>query len=116
MEVGNGKCLVLMKKVHGLVQSARKFYVKPKLIKTLETYGFTGNLMDPFLWIKQSNSGIVMMAIYVDNCLTIESDEGIKEVIEDLKKHDFGHEIEEDLKDYFSCHIKIDKEDEIAWI
>jgi hypothetical protein len=31
-----------------------------------------------------------MMAIYVGNCLTIESDEGIKEVIDGLKRHDIG--------------------------
>jgi hypothetical protein len=35
-----------------------------------------------------------MMAIYMDNCLTIGSDEGIKEVIEYLKKNDFGLNIE----------------------
>jgi hypothetical protein len=40
----------------------------------------------------------------------------IKEVIEDLKKHDFGLKIEEYLKDYLSCHIKINEEDRIAWI
>jgi hypothetical protein len=39
-----------------------------------------------------------MMAIYVDNCLNIGSDEGIKEVIKDLKKHDFGLKIKENLK------------------
>jgi hypothetical protein len=33
-----------------------------------------------------------------------------------LKKHDFGLEIEEGLKDYFICHIKIDNEDEISWM
>jgi hypothetical protein len=67
--------------------------------------------MDPCLWVKQSNSGIFMMEIYVDNCLTIRSSEDIKEVIQDLNIHDFV--MEEDLKDC-SCHIKIDKEYGIA--
>jgi hypothetical protein len=31
----------------------------------------------------------------VGNCQAIESDEGIKEVIKDLKKYDFGRKIEE---------------------
>jgi hypothetical protein len=35
----------------------------------------------------------------LDNCLTIGTDEDIKEVIEDLKKNDFGLIIEENLKD-----------------
>jgi hypothetical protein len=34
-----------------------------------------------------------------NDCLTINSDAGIKEVIEDLKFHDSGLKIEEDLKD-----------------
>jgi hypothetical protein len=40
-----------------------------------------------------------MMVIYVDNYLTIASDESINEFIKDLKKHDFGLKIEEYLKD-----------------
>jgi hypothetical protein len=52
----------------------------------------------------------------VEDCQTIEIDEGIKEVIEVLKEHDFGLKIKKDLKVYLSCHIKIDKEDVIAWI
>jgi hypothetical protein len=44
----------------------------------------------------------------VDNCLTIGSDDAIKEVIEDLKSHDFGLEFDEELKDYLSCHLMID--------
>jgi hypothetical protein len=40
----------------------------------------------------------------------------IKEVIEDLKKHDFGLYIEEDLNECLSCYIKIYEEDGIAWI
>jgi hypothetical protein len=85
MEVNNGKCLFLEnKKLYRLVQIARQFYVQ--LVKALKSCGFTGSLVDPCLWVKNSNSGIVMMAISMDNCLTIVSDDGIKEVIEDLKK------------------------------
>jgi hypothetical protein len=42
--------------------------------------------VDLCLWVKQCNSGIVMMSINVDKCLTIGSDKVIKEIIEDLKK------------------------------
>jgi hypothetical protein len=94
------------------VQCARQFYFK--LVKALKSCGFIGSLADPCIWVKQFNTGIVMMVIYVDNCLIIGSYEGIKEVIEDLKKHDFSLDIEKDLKDYLSCHIKIDKEDGIS--
>jgi hypothetical protein len=48
--------------------------------------------------------------------LIIRFDEGIKEVIEDLKSMTLDLRLEEDLKNYLSFHIKIDKEDRIAWI
>jgi hypothetical protein len=55
-----------------------------------------------------------MVAIYANDWITFGSDKDIKEVIEDLKKHDYGFKIEEDLKDYLICHIKIDKGDGIV--
>jgi hypothetical protein len=45
----------------------------------------------------------------VDNCLTIGSDERIKERIEYLKKYGFGLKIEEDFKEYLTFHIKFDE-------
>jgi hypothetical protein len=72
--------------------------------------------VDPFIWVTQSNTGIVMMEIYVDKFQTIGSDESIKEVIEDFKKHGFGLKIKEILKYYLICHIKTNKKDGIARI
>jgi hypothetical protein len=57
-----------------------------------------------------------MMEIYVDKFQTIGSDESIKEVIEDFKKHGFGLKIKEILKYYLICHIKTNKKDGIARI
>jgi hypothetical protein len=81
--VGNDKFLVLKKIIHGLVQSTRQFYVK--FVKALKLCGSTRSLVYTCLWVKKFNSGIVMMGIYVDDYLTIGSDQGIKEIIEDLK-------------------------------
>jgi hypothetical protein len=88
------------------VQSSRPFYLK--FVESLEKCGFTGILVDPCLWVNQYNKEVVVMEIYVDDCQTIGSKEGIKGVIKHLKKHDFGL-IEEGLKHYLSYHIKIDK-------
>jgi hypothetical protein len=44
--------------------------------------------VDPCLWVKQSNKGIVIIEIYLEDCLSIESDEDIKKFIEYLKNHD----------------------------
>jgi hypothetical protein len=96
MEVGNGKCLVKRKTINRFVHSARQFYVK--IFKAIKSCGFTGSWVDPCLWVKQSNSEIVMMEIYAGDCLTIESDEDIKEVIEDLKRNELGIKIENTFK------------------
>jgi hypothetical protein len=76
IEVGDGKFLVLKKTIYGLVQDARQIHVK--FVKALKSCGFIGSLADRCLWVKQSNTGTFMIVIYVDNWLTIGSDEGIK--------------------------------------
>jgi hypothetical protein len=61
MEVGDSKCLVLKTKIYRLVQITAQFYLK--LVKALKSCGITGSLVDPCLWVKQSNTGIVMIEI-----------------------------------------------------
>jgi hypothetical protein len=56
------------------------------------------------------------MIIYIDDSPIIKSEEGIEKVIPGLKNHDYGLKIEEDIKDYLSCCIKVTKEIGIAWI
>jgi hypothetical protein len=40
-----------------------------------------------------------MVAVYVDDCLNIESENGIDDMIPCLKKCDFGSRVEDDLTD-----------------
>jgi Reverse transcriptase (RNA-dependent DNA polymerase) len=89
-------CLILNKTIYGLVQSAIEFY--NKLVSALKDCGFQGSLVDPCLWIKHVNQGIVIIAIYVNDCLIIGDDPNINEVIEELK-------VENHLTDYLSCRI-----------
>jgi Reverse transcriptase (RNA-dependent DNA polymerase) len=83
MEVDKDECLTLKKTICGLVKSAIQFYVK--LVEALKSCGFKESQIDPCLWINNTSSGIILMAIYVDDCLTIGTDEAINEVIESLK-------------------------------
>jgi hypothetical protein len=46
-----------------------------------------------------------MMAIYVDDCLTIGTDIAIDEVIESMKNYGYGLKVENDLTEYLSCKI-----------
>jgi Reverse transcriptase (RNA-dependent DNA polymerase) len=103
MEVSVDECLILNKTIYGLVQSAREFY--NKLVSALKDCGFQGTFVDPCLWIKHFYQGIVIIAIYVNDCLIIGDDLDINEVIEELKGHNFGLKVKDHLSDYLSCQI-----------
>jgi Reverse transcriptase (RNA-dependent DNA polymerase) len=83
MKANDNECLLLNKTIYGLVQSAREFY--NKLVSALKECGFIGSSVDPCLWIKNSNQGIVLIAIYVDDFLMIGKDSDINDIIEKLK-------------------------------
>jgi hypothetical protein len=55
------------------------------------------------------NNLLLELLLWV-SCLTIGTEEGIKEVIEDLKKHSFGLKTDKNITDYLSCQIKMDEE------
>jgi hypothetical protein len=59
-----------------------------------------GSPVDPCLWIKHSEFGIVMVAVYV---------EGIQDIINCLKSCDFGLKIADNMTDYLSCKIQINQ-------
>jgi hypothetical protein len=48
---------------------------------------------------------MVMIAIYIDDCLTIGTEEAIEEVMNALKGHNFGLKVEDNLTYYLSCKI-----------
>jgi hypothetical protein len=83
MEANENECLILKKTIYGLVQSAREFY--KKLVLALKGCDFQGNSVDPCLWTKYTEHGIVFVGIYVDNCLVIGNEYGINYVIDRQK-------------------------------
>jgi Reverse transcriptase (RNA-dependent DNA polymerase) len=64
----------LKKTIYGLVQSAREFY--NKLLSTLKSIGFTENKSDPCFLSKWTNENVVLIGIYVDDCLVVGKDLG----------------------------------------
>jgi Reverse transcriptase (RNA-dependent DNA polymerase) len=92
---------ILLKTIYGLVQSAREFY--NKLLSTLKSMGFTENKSDPCFLSKWIDNNVVMIGIYVDDCLVVGKEELIQEVIEGMKASGFNLKIEISLKDYLSC-------------
>jgi Reverse transcriptase (RNA-dependent DNA polymerase) len=67
MDANKEDCLSLNKTIHGLVQSARQFYIK--FLEAVKSCGFKCSEVDPCLWTKHSSLRMVMMATYVVSCL-----------------------------------------------
>ena len=101
MNIDCNKCLCLKKTIYGLVQSAREFY--KKLICELKDLGFSENKSDPCLLSKRDETGIMMIGIYVDDCLVLAEERKIKQLIINLKSKGFSLKVENNLKDYLSC-------------
>jgi hypothetical protein len=74
-------------------------------VSALKDCGFQGSLVDPCLWIRHFYQYIVIIAIYVHDCLIIGDDLNINEVVEEPKGFNFGLKVEDHLIDYLSCQI-----------
>jgi hypothetical protein len=96
-------CLLIAKTIYGLVKSTREFH--KKLMATLKLIGFKGNKSDPCLLSKWTQDGVIMIGIYVDDCLVIGKRDKIDEPIVYLKTSRFNLKVENNLTDYLSCQL-----------
>ena len=108
------KVLLLIHSIYGLVQSARQYYIKFK--EKLNNVGFSGGFPDPCLMMKETENGVVYIAVWVDDSLLIGDEKAIEEAVDDLKKLGFNLKIEGTLEDYLSCEITFNKEKTMGWI
>jgi hypothetical protein len=109
LEIKHNKKLMLKKTIYGLVQSARKFY--EKLINVLKVIGFYGSKSDPCLWTMwdEKVNHMIIIGIYVDDCLIIGKDKNIDCLIDELKNYEFNLKIEKNVNEYLSCCIEESK-------
>jgi hypothetical protein len=105
LSIGPNKKLLLRKTIYGLVQSAKKFY--EKLIDVLKVIGFEVSKSDPCLWTMWDSvvNHMLIIGIYVDDCLINGKESSISNLLEELKKNEFNLKIEKDVVEYLSCHI-----------
>jgi hypothetical protein len=103
LEIKDNKKLILRKTIYGLVQSARKFY--EKIINVLKVIGFHGSKSDPCLWTLWDEivNHMIIIRIYVNDCLIIGEEESFECLIDELKKHEFNLKVERNVNKYLSC-------------
>jgi hypothetical protein len=111
LEIKHNKKLMLRKTIYGLVQSARRFY--EELINVLKVISFYRGKSDPCLWTMwdEKVNHMIIIGIYVENCLIIGKDESIDCLIDELKKHEFNLKVERNVNEYLSCYIEESKDE-----
>jgi hypothetical protein len=62
------------------------------------------------MWDEKVNH-MIIIGIYVDNCLIIGKDESIDCLIDELKKNEFNLKLERSVNEYLSCCIEESKDD-----
>jgi hypothetical protein len=94
-----------------MVFCSRKFY--EKLINVLKVIGFYGSKSDPCLWTMwgEKVNHMIIIGIYVDDCLIIGKNESIDCLIDKLKKHEFNLKVEKNVNEYLSCCIEESKDE-----
>jgi hypothetical protein len=83
----------------GLVQSAREFY--KKLLQVLKGLRVIKKKSDPCLLSKWKEEGVVLIVIFMDDCLVMGKDSQISMLIVDLKVQGFNLNVEKET----SCTI-----------
>ena len=81
LEHDEDEVLLLLKPIYGLIQVARQFYKKWKHV--LEKIGFESNQIDPCLFSKKKE---MYIGSYVDDNITLGTNEGIAETIKEIEK------------------------------
>lgn len=103
----NDECLLLKKTLYGLVQSAREWW--RTFINILTNFGFTLSAADPCLMSKFVKNEIVIVSIYVDDCVIIGHTKQIEETKRYLRDR-FKIKEFASISKYLGCEINFDKD------
>jgi hypothetical protein len=115
MDARPDECLLLIKTLYGLVQSSRQYF---KTFKStlIDKMGFEDCPCDPCLFKKQDKNGICYVVCYVDDNLCIGDEKAIRAVVEEIPKHGLAVTVTENMDDYLSCQVLMNKDKTKAWV
>ena len=114
MEHKDDECLLLLKTIYGLVQSARQY--SKKFVSVLTAIGFKQCPADPCLFMRRDDAGICFILTYVDDNLCVGTKEAIQKLIDEIKASELSITIENELTDYLSCEIQLNATKTKGWI
>ena len=114
MDHEDDEVVLLNKTIYGLVQASRQY--NKKFASILKKMGFSQSRSDPCLFIRRNDDGLVIILTYVDDNLCIGNKEALKKMLKEIVTHGLQITIEEELNDYLSCEILLNKDRSKAWI
>jgi hypothetical protein len=114
VEADDDECVLLQKSLYGLVQSARQFFKKFSAV--LRQLGMTQSNIEPCVFHQETHLGILIVAVYVDDCYVIGTDASLQKFIVDIQAAGFKIKIEDKPTDYLSCEIKFNSDKTCAWL
>ena len=94
--------------------SSSEYY--KKAIKILKKSGLDECNVDPCLYVKKSEKGIVNVALYLGDNPMIGDIEATGQVITTLEEIGLVLKVMEGLQDYLSCKVKFSKDEKRAWL
>jgi hypothetical protein len=115
MDAESYECLLLLKTIYGLVQSARQFFKLWSKIM-VKMLGFTASLADPCLFTRGTGKDILIVCLYVDDGYCIGKKANILKFFDEIRACDLNITTEESMGDYLSCEVQFNKELTKAWL
>jgi hypothetical protein len=114
VECEDDECVILDKALYGLVQSARQFF--KKFSGLLKDIGCEQSIVEPCLFKYKDETGIAILAIHVDDCITIGNSATINKLIKLLESKDLKLKIDDTFKDYLGCEVTFNNKRTMAWM
>ena len=95
-------CLKLNHALYGLVQAARSWWLK--FVSALTHIGFVRGEVDPCLLFWKNKYGMVILILYVDNCLLTRDTLAIESAVNNIKKR-FNVTVTNKVEEYLGCRF-----------
>ena len=108
-------CYQLKNWIYGLCQAARQFWKKFVDTVKKESFGFQVSPADPCMLFKESELGVCIIIMYVDDMLIIEKKEEIEDFASKIQEV-FSVKIQHNLADYLGCEFHMNKERTRGWL
>ena len=99
----NGECLLLLKGIYGLVQSARQFFKKILEVLT-KKMNFIKCLSDQCLLYRRNENGTVIICLYIDDTLVV-GDRNAVDLFKKEIKNFFSTKEEGTMEEFVGCKV-----------